>query len=160
MSAFQGRSHLDLVPPGLGMTRDQIEYLYMIYNDGVLGGKIKIMGDLPTKDTYNFLKEKSGYSGPLVIAFLMSLKDWAESHNSETWRNPILREGKEKIFEDSVTSIFTKPLDVASKAVGQAAKNVADPISKPLIAGAVIVGGVVILYGLYKTGLFKKLARK
>lgn len=157
---FPSRSHLQLTPPGIGLTDGEMEYLYQIYDEGVLKGKITIMKDLPLKATYTYLKDKSTYGGPKVVAFLMSLKDYALKFDNEEWRNPLLREKKEADTISTIKSIFTTPIDVASKAVGKAGKNIADPITKPLIAVSVIAASGVIIYGLVKVGAFKKLAKK
>jgi hypothetical protein len=157
---FPSRTHLQLTPPGIGLTDGQMEYLYQIYDAGVLSNKISIMKDLVEKPTYTYLKQKSGYKPEEVVAFLMSLKDYAIKFDDEDWRNPLYREKKESDTVSTIKSIFTTPLDVASKAVGNAGKNITDPITKPLIAVSVIAASGVIFYGLFKFGVFKKLAKK
>jgi len=157
---FPSKTHLQLTPPGIGLTDGQIEYLYQIYNDGVLNKKISIMKDVVAKQTYTYLKEKSGYEPPKIVAFLMSLKDYALKYDDEEWRNPLYREKKEDETIATIKSIFTTPVDVVSSAVGKGAKNITDPITKPLIAVSVIAASGVIIYGLIKLGTFKKLAKK
>lgn len=156
MSVFQAGSHLKLTPPGIGLTVDQMDYLYQLYNEGVLNKKISIHQELPNKATYKYLKDKSGYTGPKVIAFLMSLSDWAKEHKSEDWRNPFYREKVEDDRMQSVKDFLLFP----AKIVGSAAKEVADPITKPLIAMSVIAASGAVIYGAFKLGLFKKLARR
>lgn len=161
---FPTSTHVQMTAPGIGMTTGQMGVLYGIYDKAVLAKKIK---PLPNhfaypRDTYKYLLNESNYRPPIIIAFMQSLIEYANTRNTEAWKNPLYREervdtiekrGKEN--EEKIISILTKPIDVISKMIGKAGKNITDPITKPLIAGAVIVGVGGVIYVSAKAGLFK-----
>lgn len=157
MASFPSYSHLKLTAPGIGMTNGQMENLYLIYNEAVINKNIKPLANHHTypRETYFYLKENSGYEGKIIAAFMIAIIDYANSRQTEKWKNPIYREKVEGKREDTVIDFFTKPIDVVSKAVGGGVKNITDPLTKPIIIASVVIGSGALIYFAIKAGLLK-----
>lgn len=160
MSNFPASSHLSRVPAGAEMTRGQIDFIYNAYESGVLNNEIPFHQDKRLKSTVLYLAEKTSLPVVKQVGFLMALEEYAKDTGNEKWRNPKLRVQESKELKDTFQSIIKTPMDMITKSVGSGAKNISEPLTKPLIILAVIAVSGVVVYGGLKSGLIKKVARK
>lgn len=154
--AFPAKIHQKLTAPVAELTAGEIDYMYKVYNDGVIVGEIPFLKGKTNKQVYTHIKEKTGFSPVKVIAFILAINEYAETRNNDKWRNPLLRvREKEETIE-----AWKSPVKVFTSAVGEGAQNISQPITKPLIIIAVIAASGAIIYGGWKLGAFKAVARK
>jgi len=157
---FPSSKHAALVAPGIGITKGQVDHLYNLYESAVLKKDIPFLKDTVPKVTYMYLKNETGFSPGKVMGFLLAINEYAKKYGTEDWRNPLLREKRTTEKTNFLKKVITAPIDILTSAIGKGAKNITDPITKPLIAVSVIVGGGALVYGVFKLGLLKKVMRK
>ncbi len=158
---FPARDHQKLMEgsPPYEPTAGETDYLYTIYRDGVLNEKIKIHERNIDSNTYNYLKDKSGFEGQKVVFFLHSLRAYADKWKNELFVNPILSESKAEGLKDFIQGLVSTPVDVVTKAVGTGTENISKPLTKPLIAVSVIAASAAFIYFGISSGIFKKVAK-
>jgi len=154
--AFPASAHMKFLPRNNNLTEGQMMYLYNYYVEGVNLGKIKYYQDGAPLETVKYLQKKTNLPYTDILGFLLSLKDYAIEKNTEYWRIPKLTAQEKQKTVDSVTA----PLNFITKSIGTGARNISEPITKPLLFISIIAVSGVLIYGGVKAGVFKDLSKK
>jgi len=156
---FPADAHMKYLPRGNTLTSGQMLYLYNFYEEGVSSGKIPYYDGGAPVETIKYLVEKSNISYTNVLGFLLALKDYAIEKKTEWYRIPELKAQENAKASQSISDFITKPIDVITKSIGTGAKNISEPITRPLLFLSVIAGSSVLLYAGWKFGIFKKIKK-
>lgn len=161
---FPNKEHAHLVEDFTNLTPGQADHLYAIYRKGVLTGKIGYYqpgGEFSKeKIIINYLKSKGNYGTSIVPTwFLVSLDEFQKMWKTGRWINPWIREQEQDDsieaigeFMESVSAVTDPIIDTAGKAAKKATEALGPILWVTGIAGVAFIG--------WKTGMFKKLAKK